>query len=243
MPREGEENHIGFFNLFRQRLIIRKLHSLRRDVRDLNPGRSSHESQEIHMRNIIKLTIITSLLALLAITLTGCGGRTEGSSSGTTQIASSSGDSPVLKNLKTHSAIDWNNFNDGLAEAENSDKPILVFVSTTWCSYCRKMREDTFADDRIINRLKDSFVAVAIDGDAGNTVRYKGRQFSEKDFTRALRVRGFPTTIFFDSGGEIVFGQPGYIPPEQFEVVLEFISEGAYKEQTFQDFMKSYQAG
>jgi thioredoxin-related protein len=56
-------------------------------------------------------------------------------------------------------------------------------------------------------------------------------------FSRAMRITGTPTFIFFDSEGEIIAGQPGFIPQDLYVQILSYVGTDAYLEQNFNEFV------
>jgi thiol:disulfide interchange protein len=97
----------------------------------------------------------------------------------------------------------------GLAEAKAKDKPLMLFVTTTWCGWCKKHAEENFNDDSV-KALLDKFVLVIVDGD------------TEPDaLTKLGATEGFPHLIFQSTSGEKLGEQVGYSPVDEFKKVVE----------------------
>lgn len=107
------------------------------------------------------------------------------------------------------SEIDWHN--DAAAAIEAAQKlgrPIVVFVTSDHCGYCRKMERDTWSDIRIRQRLSSEYVALRVNADAS------------PDTVRRLRIRAFPTTMRFSPGGEYQDGFAGFVDAEKLSKYL-----------------------
>lgn len=112
---------------------------------------------------------------------------------GCTQSTESESDSP----------INWvRDFDSALQQAKAEQKPILVDFYATWCGPCKMMDKKTFPDSKVLAEL-DHWIPVKIDVD-------KHQALAEK-----YKIQGIPTTIAFDSKGEMVGMKVGFLSPEQ----------------------------
>lgn len=94
--------------------------------------------------------------------------------------------------------------------AASQEKPILIDFYTDWCGWCKRMDAETYADAKVSDKAKQ-FICVKIDADAYSSIA--------KDYN----VRGFPTTVFLNSQAEVLDVVPGYLPPDQFLILLDRI--------------------
>lgn len=79
-------------------------------------------------------------------------------------------------------------FDEGLARATAEGKPLLVFFTATWCTYCHQMEAQAFQQSAVIE-LARRFVCASVDAD------------EEAAVCRQFRVRGFPTVQFLSPRG------------------------------------------
>jgi len=94
--------------------------------------------------------------------------------------------------------IAWqSDFRKAAAEATRLKKPLLIEVTATWCTYCRKMKF-TYADAQIANHVNHCFVPVAVDADAN------------KRLMKSLGVESLPTTLIVSPQMKIVRRISGY---------------------------------
>lgn len=87
--------------------------------------------------------------------------------------------------------------------AKEQGKPILIDFYADWCSWCRRMDEDTYANMQVAEMAKQ-FICVKIDTQ------------EQPDIAQKYKVRGLPTTAFLNSKAEKIDIIPGYLPPDDF---------------------------
>lgn len=102
----------------------------------------------------------------------------------------------------------------GLEKAIKEKKPILVFVTAKWCSFCTMMHNSTLTNKNVIVSLKD-FILVEIDYD--NNPELCAKWGAEK----------LPTLIIFNQFGEKVVSESGYKEPNDFKIWLKKYESGA----------------
>lgn len=99
-------------------------------------------------------------------------------------------------------------FHKGLARSKATGKPVMFFVTATWCGWCKKLAAESFTDPAI-KKLLESFVLVIVDGD---------RERSESKY---LGARGFPHVVFQSSSGKTLEICQGYKPKGFFKRIVE----------------------
>jgi len=94
--------------------------------------------------------------------------------------------------------------------ASRQAKPILIDFYTEWCSWCKRLDKDTYANSEVAD-FAQQFICVKIDAD-------KHPQLAKK-----YNVRGFPTTVFLKPDGSVIKVVPGYMGPKDFLALLKKI--------------------
>lgn len=90
-------------------------------------------------------------------------------------------------------ALTWANSLSSLNAILNEKKPTIVFIHTSWCAPCKRMAE--FWPDIAAKHPEIKFVDV--DGDKA------------KDVCEKYKVSCYPTIIFFDKTGKILYNRQG----------------------------------
>lgn len=101
-------------------------------------------------------------------------------------------------------------------ESKLDGKPVVVMIYATWCAHCNKMKSDTFLQKEVVDYFTSNFHCVAIDAES-----LAGNEFKQKHQSK-LRVKSFPTFVFFDKDENLLGCAVGEFNKEK------FIAEGNY---------------
>lgn len=94
--------------------------------------------------------------------------------------------------------IPWvENHDKGLLAAKEAGKPAVMLLYADWCSWCKKLQNETFPDPRI-KLLKDRLVFIKVNSD------------KDKELQKKYGQNGFPLTILFDRKGQEAGRIDGY---------------------------------
>lgn len=134
----------------------------------------------------------------------------------------------------------WRAWQPGIEEASRVKKPILVDVYTDWCGWCKRMDRDVYARADVQDYLTKNFVVIKLNAESTRTASYQGRRTTEEAIASALRVTGYPTTVFLRSSGDHMVNVPGYVPADRFLRILRYLAEGHMdRGVSFQAYEKS----
>ncbi|WP_254823968.1 DUF255 domain-containing protein [Haloglomus halophilum] len=107
--------------------------------------------------------------------------------------------------------VEWREWGtDAFDAADARTWPVLLSVTAPWCTHCRAMDEETYAEPRVAAHLKDGFVTVRVDADRHPRVRER------------YNVGGFPATAFLTPDGEVLTAA-GYLGLEGFRDILDSV--------------------
>jgi len=142
-----------------------------------------------------------------------------------------------------HGDLNWHKYDEALQIAAKENKHVLVFFTTTWCGYCKKMKASTFKDAGVINLMNDQFVLAKVDGDSKEALTIKDKtgkmvEVTERELTQSFGIRGYPTTVFLKSDGSSIAPLSGYIDAKNFTTALKYISTDAYEQMSYQEFQQ-----
>ena len=135
---------------------------------------------------------------------------------------------------------EWFDFNTGLEKASKENKHVLIDFYADWCYWCKVMDEKTFQDKRVEKKLFKDFIPVRLDAeDKAATVRFRGQTFTNPELTQAFGITGFPSLVFLDAETQLITKIPGYVPAEEFSLILDYIKLKCYETTvSFDDFKK-----
>lgn len=148
----------------------------------------------------------------------------------------------VIEPLNTHAqdrAIKWYSMQDAQSLAKENSKKVLAYAEASWCVYCKKMDNEVFPEQAVIDSLNAYFYPVRIDIESNETMLYNGEKITKRQFAKAHKVRATPTTFFLSKEGEILGGQPGFIPADTFSMLLAFVGSGAFREMDFKMYIQN----
>jgi thioredoxin-related protein len=126
-----------------------------------------------------------------------------------------------------------NHFPDEIAAAAEDGKQLVIMFQQTGCPYCAKMRARVFPDPSVIEFYSRHFVLIQsnIRGDLP-MVSPGGKEMTEKEFARKIRVRATPVFVFYDTKGRQVLKVTGFMDAEKFNKAGQYVVDGVYKTKT-----------
>lgn len=156
--------------------------------------------------------------------------------------------------IKTEKEINWVTIEEALELQKKEPKKIIMDVYTNWCGPCKMLDKYTFHNEDVVDYINKHFYAVKFNGEGNNSVAYKDKTFSNPNydpakanrrnsahqFTRYLKVRAYPTMVFFDEEGNYITPVSGYLKPQQIELYLKLFKSDKYKEMTSQEQFNEY---
>jgi thiol:disulfide interchange protein len=99
-------------------------------------------------------------------------------------------------------------YHRGFELARNQHKPMLVFFTAEWCTYCHQMEADAFTQEPVVN-LSKQFVCILVDADC------------EPNVCRDFRVKGYPTIQFLSPRGVPLNRVTGKQPGQQLVIQMQ----------------------
>lgn len=150
--------------------------------------------------------------------------------------------------------INWLTFEEALALQKKNPKKIMMDVYTNWCGPCKMLDKNTFQNGDVAKYVNDNYYAVKFDAEGNEKINYKGNSYINKsykpemasrrnsvhDLTHALQVNAYPTIVFFDEKGDMIFPLRGYQEPGQLELYLKMFLKDKHKEMKTQDDFNAY---
>jgi len=97
-------------------------------------------------------------------------------------------------------------WNEALLKSSQENKPLFLDVSTSWCGYCKKMKQNVFIDKEVGAYFNKNFINIEINAEQG-----EGRTIAQK-----YGVSSYPTLIIIDKNQKPIFTTEGYIDAKDF---------------------------
>jgi thioredoxin-related protein len=76
--------------------------------------------------------------------------------------------------LTTHSFEEVEQF------SKENPKPIVVFIHTSWCKYCKMMENSTFKNPKVIKELNENFYFISLDAESKKEITFHNHTFRFK---------------------------------------------------------------
>jgi len=101
----------------------------------------------------------------------------------------------------------------------HTGRPIFIDFYTTWCGPCKKMDRTTFMDPTVSEVLNEQFVCLKLNAEAD----------INEDLVQLYRIKSYPTFVFVNQNGELIYKESGYRSAEELrsicENILSFLEE------------------
>ena len=153
--------------------------------------------------------------------------------------------------------IKWVTFEEALSLQKKKPKKIMMDVYTSWCGPCKMLDKNTFHNPDVVKFVNENYYAVKFNAEGNDVIKYNGVTYSNPnykpelanrrngahDLTRKLQVNAYPTIVFFDEKGAVIFPVRGYQNPQQIELYLKMFKDDEHVDmKTQEDFNTYYSA-
>jgi thiol:disulfide interchange protein DsbD len=141
--------------------------------------------------------------------------------------------------LAPHDILAFNDYDKGLAYAKQVGKPVMIDFTGWACVNCRKMEQNVWVKDRVLNALKNDVVLISLYVDdkrklsendvtdsklkPGKKLRYIGQKWSELQ-TIKYKTNTQPFYVLMDHNEVNLIDPVGYTPDA--DDYYSWLSEG-----------------
>ncbi|GHC47644.1 thioredoxin family protein [Ulvibacter litoralis] len=150
--------------------------------------------------------------------------------------------------------INWMTMNEALELQKTTPKKIFMDVYTTWCGPCKMLDKNTFSNKDVIAYVNKNYYAVKFNAEGTEEITFEDFTYTNPNyqegrkgrnathfFADALKLRGYPSLVFFENDGALIQAVPGYKTPAQLEIYLKMIASDEYKEINTAEAWQEYQ--
>jgi thioredoxin-related protein len=128
--------------------------------------------------------------------------------------------------------------------AAKKKKALLLFFEMEACPFCHRLHRDILSQASVRDMLQRDFVAIRVDIQGTVSITgFDGRQRSETEFSKDLKVRGTPTIVAFDPQGRELarlVGAPA--SPQEFVLFGRYALSGETSSLSFAQYKRERRA-
>ncbi|MBW7847774.1 MAG: DUF255 domain-containing protein [Bacteroidales bacterium] len=147
--------------------------------------------------------------------------------------------------------IKWLSFEQAVEKSKKNPKKIFIDAYTDWCGWCVKMDQNTFSNAVIAAYINENFYPVKLNAERKDTVVFAGTTYinPNPDKKRSshqlaqMLLQGrmsYPSYVFMGDDFRVLTVVPGYYPPKDFEPILHYFGEDAYKLKDWTSFQSTF---
>jgi len=115
--------------------------------------------------------------------------------------------------IGTVEGIPWTpDYEGALQKAQQTSRPVLTYLYTDSCNYCKKMEATTFKDPLVREEMREGYLWVKLNAETDPT----GVQLREK-----FQISNYPTIFVMDHNGFEVDRLTGYVDAQNFKSQVE----------------------
>ncbi len=142
----------------------------------------------------------------------------------------------------------WLSFDEAFEKSKTQKRKYLLFCNVSWCYSCKVMKKITFSDSVIADEINKNFYLIDFDAATEQTINVNGKLYVSmgKGQPNQLAMElfqqnfYFPSVIFLDENFQELTVIRGYLTPKNFEPILAYFSEDAWKTMTYENFIKTF---
>lgn len=132
--------------------------------------------------------------------------------------------------------INWATFDQGVELARKEKKILVVDVYTDWCHWCKVMDKDTFGNSEVVAFARENVIMAKLNAETSEKFKFRETTYSGRELATMFGVISFPTTIFMNSDGELITSVSGFIPADNFVLILKYLSGSWHEKMKFDEF-------
>ncbi len=150
--------------------------------------------------------------------------------------------------------IQWMEFSDAIEACKQHPKKIFIDVYTDWCGWCKRMDKETFSNEVIARYMNEHYYAVKFNAERMDTIAFAGYTFVNTPRTDGRRgthqlaaallngEMSYPSYVVMNEEMKVIQAIHGYQPANDFEPMLHYFAEDAFKTTEWQKFMETFKS-
>jgi len=156
--------------------------------------------------------------------------------------------------------INWVTLEEAVTLQKKVPKKIMMDAYTNWCGPCKMLDRNTFQNNDVSDYVNEHYYAVKFNAEGNETVNFNGQEFSNPNYNPALanrrnsahelsryfQIQAYPTIVFLDEKGTLIFPLKGYKTPSQIELYLKMFKKDDHKildtQEKFNEYYKAFKS-
>lgn len=139
----------------------------------------------------------------------------------------------ILSSISAYAQLKSYQFEEIDSLQKQNAKPVFVFVSTNWCSYCNAMKSVVFKDKKIIKLLNQNFYFIWLNAEEERTINFNQQQFYYKptgyktgihqlaiELGTVNKNLAYPTICILNSKSKIIYQKQDFTNAKKLEAIL-----------------------
>jgi thiol-disulfide isomerase/thioredoxin len=120
-----------------------------------------------------------------------------------------------------------------LSEAKKQNKLIFIDIYTTWCGPCKAMSAKVFTNTQVGEKFNEAFINYKIDAEKGEGI----------ELAKNFAITAYPTYLFVNAGGELVYRSLGAMPAEKFIIEADKALTAGKSYKSSEELDKDFKEG
>ena len=153
------------------------------------------------------------------------------------------------KPASTTDKVKWATLEETVSSMQKEKRPILIDLYTDWCGWCKVMEKKTYGNKNVVGYLGQKFYTVKVNAEGRSDISWNGKTYSfnhgykTHDFAIYLTngQLSYPTTVIIPVNGEPQ-AIPGYLAPDEFELIAKYFGEGNFGKVAFDEYQKKFKS-
>lgn len=117
-------------------------------------------------------------------------------------------------------------------------RKIVVFIHTDWCQFCQRMKNTTFKNQEIIDKLNSDFYFIDFNAEEKRDIKFNNQNFKYQPTGNNVGVHElalqlgtinsqivYPVLCVLNEKNEIILQYNSYLSPKDFKLLLEKLKE------------------
>jgi thioredoxin-related protein len=145
--------------------------------------------------------------------------------------------------------LEWLTLEEVTAKLQKEKRPVLIDLYTDWCGWCKVMDKRTYSNKNVSEYISSKFYPVKINAESKRTFTWNGKEYRFNESARtndfAIWLTGgqlsYPTTVFIPVDGDPQ-PIPGFLPPNELELLVKYFGEGNDKKIPFEKWHREFKS-